>query len=239
MYCLTKHLLTCKGHYTVHYALHTNHSVLSELKHWASPCQRVLLKNPKRRKAVIAVILRQANFPSRSLAGHTNHMAVPFAQRYGFQKAKDMKKSRNGDTLGPVELIVWPEQGNQGDWREQDGQDEVYIIIFGMSKSSGFQKYSICWVFRHFVCVFVFVVVFVIVFVFVFVSSYDFWIAFIISFQNMYGYRGLWSLRAEIMVIFEVMTDTQTHRHTDSKSTYRLGPSGRMGRVKIDQNGPN
>ena len=32
-----------------------------------------------------------------------------------------VKKSRNGDTLGPVELIVWPEQGNQGDWREQDG----------------------------------------------------------------------------------------------------------------------
>ena len=31
------------------------------------------------------------------------------------------KKSRNGDTLGPVELIVLPEQGNQGDWREQDG----------------------------------------------------------------------------------------------------------------------
>ena len=126
-----------------------------------------------------------------------------------------IKKSRNGDTLGPVELIVWPEQGNQGDWREQDDQGEVSIIIFGMSKSSGFQKYSICWVFRHFVCVFVFVVVFVIVFVFVFVSSYDFWIAFIISFQNMYGYRGLWSLRAEIMVIFEVMTDTQTDRHRD------------------------
>ena len=31
------------------------------------------------------------------------------------------QKSWNGDTLGPVELIVWPEQGNQGDWREQDG----------------------------------------------------------------------------------------------------------------------
>ena len=31
------------------------------------------------------------------------------------------KKSRNGDTLSPVELIVWLEQGNQGDWREQDG----------------------------------------------------------------------------------------------------------------------
>ena len=83
--------------------------------------------------------------------------------------------------------------------------------------------------FRHFLCVFVFVVVFVIVFVFVFVSSYYFWIAFIISFQNMYGYRGLWSLRAEIMIIFEVMTDGHTH----SNSTYRLGPSGRMGPVKI------
>ena len=59
-----------------------------------------------------------------------------------------IKKSRNGDTLGPVELIVWPEQGNQGDWREQDDQGEVSIIIFGMSKSSGFQKYSISWVFQ-------------------------------------------------------------------------------------------
>ena len=54
------------------------------------------------------------------------------------------KKSRNSDTLSPVELIVWPEQGNQGDQREQDDQGEVSIIIFGMSKSSGFQKYSIC-----------------------------------------------------------------------------------------------
>ena len=35
------------------------------------------------------------------------------------------EKSRNGDTLGPVELIVWPEQGNQGDLREQDDQGEV------------------------------------------------------------------------------------------------------------------
>ena len=61
--------------------------------------------------------------------------------------------------------------------------------------------------FRHFVCVFVFVFVFVIVFVFVFVSSYDFWIVFIISFQNMYGYRGLWSPRADILIIFELMTD--------------------------------
>ena len=129
------------------------------------------------------------------------------------------KKSRNGDTLGPVELIVWPEHGNQGDWLEHDGQGEVSIIIFGMSKASGFQKYSICWVFRHFVCVFVFVVVFVIVFVFVFVVSNDFLIAFIISFQNMYGYRGLWNLQAEIIIIFEVMTDGQTHYN----STYRLG----------------
>ena len=118
---------------------------------------------------------------------------------------KYSKKSQNGDTLGPVEPNVWLEQGNQGDRREQDDQGEVSIIIYGMSKSSGFHKYSICCVFCFFVCVFV--VVFVIVFVFVFVSSYDFWIAFIISFQNMCGYRGLWSLQAEILTIFKVMTD--------------------------------
>ena len=41
-----------------------------------------------------------------------------------------VKKSRNSDTLGPVELIVCPEQGNQGDWLEHDGQGEVSIIIF-------------------------------------------------------------------------------------------------------------
>ena len=39
----------------------------------------------------------------------------------------------NGDTLGHVELIVWLEQCNQGDQREQDDQGEVSIIIFGMS----------------------------------------------------------------------------------------------------------
>ena len=79
-----------------------------------------------------------------------------------------------------VELNVGLEQGNQGDQgdrREQDDQGEVSIIIFGMSESSGFQKYI------------VFVVVFVIVF------------------QNMYSYRGLWSPQAEILTIFEVMTD--------------------------------
>ena len=32
------------------------------------------------------------------------------------------EKSRNGDTLGPVELIAWLEQANQGDQREQDDQ---------------------------------------------------------------------------------------------------------------------
>ena len=56
-------------------------------------------------------------------------------------KTGEKEKSHNGDTLGPVELIVWPEQGNQGDWREQDDQGEVIevsIIIFGMS--TGFQK---------------------------------------------------------------------------------------------------
>ena len=61
------------------------------------------------------------------------------------------KKSRNGDTLGPVELNVGLEQGNQGDQgdqREQDDQGELSIIIFGISESSGFQKYSICRVFQ-------------------------------------------------------------------------------------------
>ena len=45
--------------------------------------------------------------------------------------------SRNGDTLGPVELIVWKEQSNQSDQsdrREQYDQDEVSIIMFGMSE---------------------------------------------------------------------------------------------------------
>ena len=56
----------------------------------------------------------------------------------GLNNAMVYQKSRNGDTIGPVELIVWPEQGNQGDWREQDDQGEVSIITFGMSKSSGF-----------------------------------------------------------------------------------------------------
>ena len=68
---------------------------------------------------------------------------------------------RNGVTLGRVELIVCLEQGNQGDQRKQDDQGEVSIIIFGMSESSGFQKYSKCRVFQtlclcfclsHFLC---------------------------------------------------------------------------------------
>ena len=111
----------------------------------------------------------------------------------------------NGDTLGHVELIVWLEQCNQGDQREQDDQGEVSIIIFGMWDPD-FKNLANLGCFRHFVCVFVFFIFFV----FVFVSSYDFWIAFIISFQNMYGYRGLWDLRAEMLTIFEVMTDKHT-----------------------------
>ena len=67
------------------------------------------------------------------------------------------KESRNGDTLGPVEMIVWPEQGDLGDQREQDDEGEESIIIFGMRESSGFQKYSICWVFQALcLCLFLF-----------------------------------------------------------------------------------
>ena len=47
-----------------------------------------------------------------------------------------IEKSRNVDTLGPVELIVWLEQANQGDQREKDDQGEVSIIIFGLSTVS-------------------------------------------------------------------------------------------------------
>ena len=83
-----------------------------------------------------------------------------------------------------------PEQGNQGDWHEQDDQGKVYIIIYRVSHQD-FKNIAYVGFFRHFVCVFVFVVVFVIVFVLVFVPSYDFLIVFIISFQNSYGYRGL------------------------------------------------
>ena len=34
------------------------------------------------------------------------------------------EKSRNGDTLGPVELNVWLEQGNQGDQGDQGEQGD-------------------------------------------------------------------------------------------------------------------
>ena len=72
-----------------------------------------------------------------------------------------IKKSRNDDTLGPVELIVCLEKCNQidqGDQCEQDDQGEVSIIIFAMSESSGFQKcqvfQALCLCFRlcHFIC---------------------------------------------------------------------------------------
>ena len=42
-------------------------------------------------------------------------------ESYKYETDFALQKSRNGDTLGPVELIVWPEQGNRGDWHEQDG----------------------------------------------------------------------------------------------------------------------
>ena len=67
---------------------------------------------------------------------------------------------------------------------------------------SDFKNIAYAGYFRHFVCVFVFVVVLAIVFVFVFVFSYDFWIAIVMSFQNMLGYTVLWSLQAVLSIIF-------------------------------------
>ena len=75
--------------------------------------------------------------------------------------------------------------------------------------------------FGEFVCVFEFVVVFVIVFVLVFLFFYDFWIANVLNFQNMYGYAGLWSLWAVLLIIFEVMTHITTihilHFHLETQ----------------------
>ena len=62
--------------------------------------------------------------------------------------------------------------------------------------------------FGEFVCFFVFVIVFVPVFVFL----VDFCIAFIKSFQNMYGSSSMWSLRAVQLIMFEVMTDSHSCR---------------------------
>ena len=117
------------------------------------------------------------------------------------------KKSRNSDTPSPVELY------DRNRVTRVAGVNRMTRVRYLLSylewvSHQDFKNIAYVGFFRHFLCVFVFVVVFVIVFVFVFVSSYDFGIAFIISFQKMYGYWGLWSLRAEILTIFEVMTGT-------------------------------
>ena len=54
-----------------------------------------------------------------------NHGDNQYDRCYFPQNASTDKKSRNGDILGPVELIVRLEQANQGDQREQDDQGEV------------------------------------------------------------------------------------------------------------------
>ena len=67
---------------------------------------------------------------------------------------------------------------------------------------------------------------FVVVFIFVF--SYDFWIAFVMSFQNMYGYMGLWSLWAALLIIFELMTH-YTHIHTTYKQHFHIDSAHPVG----------
>ena len=79
----------------------------------------------------------------------------------------------------------------------------------------GFQALCLCLCFCHCLCLCICLCICVLLW---------FFIAFIVSFQNMYGHRGLWGLRAEKMIIFEVMTD--------GHSPIPLGPSSRMGRVK-------
>ena len=58
-------------------------------------------------------------------------------------------KSRNGDNLGPLELILWPDQcnhclvtnqGDQGDRREQDDEGEVKKMRLKNESSSGINQ---------------------------------------------------------------------------------------------------
>ena len=100
------------------------------------------------------------------------------------------KKSQNGDTPGPVELIVWPEQGSWLPYSTYLYFDFHLLLLFHLCSMTKLKEHSreICqeqgyqsdWHEQDdqgqvFLClcvyVFVFVVVFVIVFVFVFVSS--------------------------------------------------------------------
>ena len=110
--------------------------------------------------------------------------------------------------------------------------DQVSITIIGMLESSGFKNIPLVGCFSYSILVFVFVVVFFVVFVFVFVFLFHFWIAIFINLKNMYGKRGLSSLWAVLLIIFKVITNIPGQSHTYSNSTYRLGPSGRMGQVK-------
>ena len=59
----------------------------------------------------------------------------------------------------------------------------------------------------------------------------------------MYGYRGLWSLRAEIMTIFEVMTHIHTGLHKlrypgirDMSTWSKFGAHGEHGDVFLFSN---
>ena len=54
-------------------------------------------------------------------SGHNSSILGSF---FANGQLNNKEKSRNGDTLGPVELFVWPEQGIQEDWHEQDDQGE-------------------------------------------------------------------------------------------------------------------
>ena len=69
--------------------------------------------------------------------------ALPMIGLGSDKNEKREKKKKIPKRWYTIELIVWPEQGNHGDWREQDDQGEVSIIIFGMRKSSGFKKSQI------------------------------------------------------------------------------------------------
>ena len=54
------------------------------------------------------------------------------------------KKSQNGDTLGPVELIVWPEQVNQGDQGDRHEHDKGHSCRIGIMCPLGTSEFYNC-----------------------------------------------------------------------------------------------
>ena len=69
-----------------------------------------------------------------------------------------IKKFRNGDTLGPEELNVWPEQANQGDGVNRMTRVRYLSSYLEWLSHQDFKNIAYVGFFKYFVCVLVFVV---------------------------------------------------------------------------------